>query len=137
MTKNELGQLLICGFDGLEPTEGILDLIKNHGLGSIILFSRNIDSPEQVLKLTTALQQAAKDSGHTRPLLIAADQENGVVRRLGSSGTYLPGNMALGAIGSPEAAKEVALATSKELLALGKQQPTESCNWRSFLWRKP
>lgn len=119
MTKNELGQLLICGFDGLEPTEGILDLIKNHGLGSIILFSRNIDSPEQVLKLTTALQQAAKDAGHTRPLLIAADQENGVVRRLGASGTYFPGNMALGAIGSSEAAKDVAVATSKELLALG------------------
>lgn len=119
MSNHELGQLLICGFDGLEPTEGILDLIKNHGLGSVILFSRNIDTPKQVLKLTTKLQQAAKDAGHTRPLLIAADQENGVVRRLGSAGTYLPGNMALGAIRSTDDAKKVAVATSKELLALG------------------
>ncbi|KAH8556383.1 glycoside hydrolase superfamily [Umbelopsis sp. PMI_123] len=119
MSKNELGELLVCGFDGLQPTEGILDLIRNHGLGSIILFSRNIDTPEQVLKMTTELQQAAKDAGHTRPLLIAADQENGVVRRLGSAGTYLPGNMALGAIRSREDAKKVAVATSSELLALG------------------
>jgi beta-N-acetylhexosaminidase len=119
MSKIELGQLLICGFDGLEPTEGILDLIKNQGLGSVILFSRNIDNPEQVRKMISKLQQAAKDAGHPRPLLIAADQENGVVRRLGSAGTYLPGNMAVGAIRSSEAAKEVAIATSKELLALG------------------
>lgn len=119
MANNELGQLLVCGFDGLEPTEGILDLIKNQGLGSVILFSRNIDTPDQVRKMTSKLQQAAKEAGHTRPLLIAADQENGVVRRLGSAGTYLPGNMALGAIGSADDAHQVAVATSKELLALG------------------
>ncbi|KAI8071670.1 glycoside hydrolase superfamily [Gongronella butleri] len=123
MTKqqqhHDVGQLLMCGFDGLEPTEGILDLIKHHNLGSVIFFSRNIDTPEQVKKLTTSLQQAAKDAGHTRPLFIAVDQENGVVRRLGSAGTYLPGNMALGAMDSTTAAKQVAYATSKELLALG------------------
>lgn len=124
MTKiNELnhaiGQLLMCGFHGLEPTDGILHLIRNHNLGSIILFSRNIESPKQVQKLIHTLQTAAKEAGHERPLFIAVDQENGVVRRLGSSGTYLPGSMALGAIGSTSAAYQVATATSKELLTLG------------------
>ncbi|CAO3641920.1 unnamed protein product [Cunninghamella blakesleeana] len=117
--KNDIGQLLMCGFDGTMPTNGILNLIRNHNLGSIILFSRNIESPEQVQQLTYDLQQAAKDAGHQRPLFIALDQENGVVRRLGSSGTYLPGNMAIGAMNSVTSARQIALATSKELLALG------------------
>ncbi|KAG1451166.1 hypothetical protein G6F56_008156 [Rhizopus delemar] len=116
-----VGQLLMCGFDGLEPTQGILDLIRHHHLGSIILFSRNIQSPEQVQRLTHTLQTAAKESGHDRPLFIAVDQENGVVRRLGTSATYLPGSMALGAIGSNQEAQKVAQSTAIELLSLGIQ----------------
>lgn len=119
--KNQVGQLLMCGFDGLEATKGILDLIRHHNLGSVILFSRNIQSPQQVQQLTQTLQRAAKEAGHERPLWIAVDQENGVVRRLGASGTYLPGGMALGAIGSAAVAHQVAEATAKELLSLGIQ----------------
>ncbi|KAI9259674.1 glycoside hydrolase superfamily [Phascolomyces articulosus] len=120
LEKQDLGQLLMCGFDGLEPTPGIIDLIENHNLGSIILFSRNIDTPEQIRQLTTSLQSIARRAGHKRPLFIAVDQENGVVRRLGNkSGTYLPGSMALGAIGSSAAAREVARSVSEELLSLG------------------
>ncbi|KAI8096245.1 glycoside hydrolase superfamily [Halteromyces radiatus] len=117
--RQDIGQLLMCGFHGLEPTDGILDLIRNHNLGSIILFSRNIGTAAQVQKLNHTLQQAAKDAGHKRPLFIAVDQENGVVRRLGKSGTYLPGNMALGAMNSTTKARQVAQVTSKELLTLG------------------
>ncbi|KAI8330634.1 glycoside hydrolase superfamily [Chlamydoabsidia padenii] len=121
LQQQQLGQLLMCGFHGLEPTPEILHLIKHYHLGSIILFSRNIDTPAQVRRLTQQLQQAAQDAGHERPLFIAVDQENGVVRRLGSSGTYLPGNMALGAMGDKEAATLVASATARELRALGIQ----------------
>ncbi|KAI8986489.1 glycoside hydrolase superfamily [Pilobolus umbonatus] len=117
--ENDIGQLFMCGFYGLEPSKEILDLITTHNLGSIILFSRNIESREQVQKLTNDLQTAARNAGHTRPLLIAIDQENGVVRRLGSSGTYLPGSMALGAIHSTSDAYQVAKATAIELKALG------------------
>lgn len=118
-TRQAIGQLFMCGFHGLEPTPGIIDLIENHNLGSVILFSRNIESPEQVRRLTHSLQDIARKAGHERPLFIAVDQENGVVRRLGQSGTYLPGNMGLGALDSATAAKQVAKATSEELLALG------------------
>ncbi|KAG0170185.1 hypothetical protein DFQ28_002250 [Apophysomyces sp. BC1034] len=119
ITMRDLGQLLMCGFHGLEPSNDIIDLIQNHNLGSVILFSRNIDSPEQVHKLTQSLQKLAYEAGHSHPLLIAVDQENGILRRLGSSGTYLPGNMALGALDSWSAARDVASATSKELISLG------------------
>src|SRR6266852_5820809 len=56
---------------------------------------------------------------HRAPLLIAIDQENGIVQRLGEATTIFPGNMALGAIGSEEIAYEVAQATGRELKALG------------------
>ncbi|MDQ6659756.1 MAG: glycoside hydrolase family 3 protein, partial [Chloroflexota bacterium] len=47
------------------------------------------------------------------------DQENGMVQRLGSAVTSFPGNMALGAIGSEHLVYDVALATGRELKALG------------------
>src|SRR5581483_10891840 len=53
------------------------------------------------------------------PLLIAIDQENGIVQRMGEAATLFPGNMALGAIGSNDLAYDVALATGRELKALG------------------
>ncbi|KAI7905389.1 glycoside hydrolase superfamily [Cokeromyces recurvatus] len=110
----------MCGFDGLEPPDAFLDLIRHEHLGNIILFSRNIANPVQVRQLTQRLQQTAYEAGHKRPLLIAVDQENGVVSRLGSSaGTYLPGGMALGSLGSTSSAYQVASATARELRALG------------------
>src|SRR6266705_5962467 len=61
----------------------------------------------------------AKTAGHPAPLLIAIDQENGIVQRLGQGTTLFPGNMALGAIGSEQLAYDVAQATGRELKSLG------------------
>ena len=61
----------------------------------------------------------AKKAGHRYPLLIAIDQENGIVQRLGQAATIFPGNMALGAIDLEEITFQVALATGQELKALG------------------
>src|SRR5439155_2554841 len=83
------------------------------------LFSRNVRDARQVLELTQTLQMIAKEAGQRYPLLIAIDQENGIVQRLGEAVTIFPGNMALGAIGTEEMAYNVALATGHELKALG------------------
>ncbi|HEX5439645.1 MAG TPA: glycoside hydrolase family 3 protein, partial [Ktedonobacterales bacterium] len=115
----QIGQLLMVGFPGKEPTPEVLDLIRVGHVGGIILFSRNLGSAGQILQLTRTLQEAARDAGHPYPLLIAIDQENGIVRRTGSATTCYPGNMALGAINSQAAAEEVARATGQELRALG------------------
>jgi beta-N-acetylhexosaminidase len=115
----QIGQLFMVGFHGVEPTPDVLDLIRLGHVGGIILFSRNLGSPGQILHLTRTLQQAALDAGHPYPLLIATDQENGIVRRTSSATTCYPGNMALGAINSPAATEAVARATGQELRALG------------------
>ena len=117
--EEQMGQVLMAGFSGSTPSQEIIDLIQHHHVGNIILFSRNVRDTSQVLELTQSLQRIAKEAGHRYPLLIAIDQENGIVQRLGEAGTILPGNMALGAIGSQEVAYKVALATGNELKALG------------------
>lgn len=52
------------------------------------------------------------------PLLLAIDQEGGIVYRLGS-GTALPGNMAVGATRDPELANQAGQIIGRELSALG------------------
>lgn len=67
------------------------------------------------------LQQIAHDANHKYPLMIAIDQENGMLNNLYDK-TYLtqfPGNMAIVATKSRETAKKVAEATGRELKALG------------------
>lgn len=115
----QIGQLLMVGFPGKEPTPEVLELIQAGHVGGIILFSRNLGSPRQILQLTSTLQEAAQEAGQPYPLLIATDQENGIVRRTGAATTSFPGNMALGAINSPAATEVVARATGQDLRALG------------------
>ena len=117
--EEQIGQLLVAGFWGTTPSPEIIDLIRNHHIGGIILFSRNVQDAQQVLELTQRLQVIALRARHRAPLLIAIDQENGMVQRLGRGTTLFPGNMALGAIGSEQVVYNVAQAAGRELKALG------------------
>lgn len=117
--EEQIGQLLMVGFWGDSTSQEIIDLIQRHHIGNVLLFSRNIRDARQVFELTRSLQEIAREAGQRYPLLVAIDQENGLVQRLGEAVTLFPGNMALGATGSEEVAYEVALATGRELKALG------------------
>lgn len=70
---------LILGFQGVTPQDpGVLAMKEwiNRGLGGVLLFGRNIENPHQVKTLTTYL------SGNRDDVLIAIDQEGGMVERL-------------------------------------------------------
>lgn len=101
--------------------ENIKTLIRApHYIGSVVLFQRNIASAEQLITLTNELQQTARDAGHTRPLFIAIDQENGLVTRIKPPiVAQLPGSMTLGATGSIADAIRVSNATAEVLDATG------------------
>ena len=118
-TEEQIGQVMVAGFFGLTVPPEIIDLIQNRYVGNIILFSRNISSPQQLRGLTEQLQSIARQAGQRYPLLIMLDQENGMVRRLGQGATIFPGNMTLGAVGSEQLTYDVALASGRELKALG------------------
>ncbi|KQS55559.1 beta-hexosaminidase [Brevundimonas sp. Leaf363] len=70
-----------------------------------ILFRRNVESPEQVLRLTSDLRDAV---GRDAPILV--DQEGGRVQRLGPPHwrKYPPGEAFLKATNDPLAARELA-----------------------------
>ena len=87
-----IGKLFMFGFDGTKPTKEIISFIKKDGLGGVILFKRNIESKEQLRKLTASLQGAADGK-----LLIGVDQEGGRVARLPKSMIELPPMADLGA----------------------------------------
>ena len=92
-------------------------IVEDYDFGSVIFFANNIKETEQSYNLTMDLQKAAtKNNGI--PLLIATDQEGGIVYRLGS-GTALPGNMALGATGDVHNAKIAGEIIGSELSSLG------------------
>lgn len=84
--------MLLVGFRGAEPAPEmpILRQVAELNLGGVILFDRdaalgipgrNIESPQQLARLTTALKDAALGAG-IPPLFIAVDQEGGRVQRL-------------------------------------------------------
>lgn len=117
--RDLVGDILIAGFHDTDVDEQSRRLIEHHRVKNIILFSRNVVSTAQVRKLTDDLQSLAKSAGHSQPLIVSADQENGIVRRLGSSVPGLPGNMAIGAARSSELARQVGQMTALQLRYAG------------------
>lgn len=117
--EEKIGQKLLLAFRGKEtlPQE-ILEAFQRFSPGGITLFrSMNMGTPAQIRHLTDALQQLARNQG-LPPLMIATDQEGGQLMAVGD-GTALPGNMALGATGSVELARQAGEVLGAELAALG------------------
>jgi beta-N-acetylhexosaminidase len=101
------------GFVGTEAPEWVLRDISD-GLSSVVLFARNIVSPEQVARLTAQLR------AENPSLIIAIDEEAGDVTRIESStGSTRPGNFALGAVDDVELTESVARDLGRQLHAAG------------------
>ncbi|HYO89329.1 MAG TPA: glycoside hydrolase family 3 protein, partial [Candidatus Limnocylindrales bacterium] len=89
--------------------------------GALAIFNDNVQLPDQLTRLTNSFQQAMQDAG-APPLLIAVDQEGGVVARLNPEQgfTRMPTPMLLAAAG-PAMAAEAGQFTAQELLGVGIQ----------------
>lgn len=116
--EEQVGQLFMVGFDALTPNEHIITLVKEYKIGNVILFARNVDSPEQLFQLTKELQELAmKEIGV--PLLISIDQEGGMVTRIKNGSTFFPGAMTLAAANNEQDAYLTGKHMGEELLHLG------------------
>lgn len=89
LLRRQVGQMIVAGFRGFTATGDVADAVQRLGVGGVIYFDRdvpaatnkrNIQSPEQLRKLSTDLQRLAAASGHPK-LLITIDQEGGRVNR--------------------------------------------------------
>jgi beta-N-acetylhexosaminidase len=99
-------------------------LIDRYKLGGIVYFrwTNNLDEPAQIARLSNGIQEAARRQPAKIPMLIATDQEHGVVSRVWAPATEFPGNMALGATRRKTDSYDAAHVTATELGALGINQ---------------
>ena len=116
--QEKLGQRLAAGFQGLEPPEEFLRLIKEYKVGNIILFRRNIQDGPQLKRLCATLRKVVEEETGVTPF-ITIDQEGGVVTRLPESEVNIPGAMAVAATGNPRNAYDMGLLTAQELRSCG------------------
>lgn len=132
--EEKIGQMIMADFQTWnetpedEDSEGvpvtslndeIREAIARDRFGGIILFGCNCPDNAGTIELVTQMQEAnaASDRACPIPLLIATDQEGGIVSRLGE-GTKGIGNMAITATGEEENAYTAASWMGQELSAL-------------------
>ena len=77
----KVGRLFMAGIPGTHMDPETEALIRDHCVGGVILFSRNIEDPIQLATLCRDLQKTAIRY-HGTPLFLAVDQEGGRVSRL-------------------------------------------------------
>ncbi|KJS32432.1 MAG: beta-N-acetylhexosaminidase [Desulfatitalea sp. BRH_c12] len=111
----QIGQRLMIGFDSTHLDDALRYAIDTLKVGGLILFSRNIASPDQVRELCHAAQTYAAQCGQPR-LFIAIDQEGGIVARLKPPFTQFDGNPALRSV---DDAIAFARTTARELAQIG------------------
>jgi beta-N-acetylhexosaminidase len=111
----QIGQLAVVGFAGTALPPEIPALVREFDLGGVILFKRNVESPEQVAGIAVQAQQLARDL----PLWVGVDQEGGRVARLRAPLTEWPPMLALGRAGDEALARRFAAALAAELKAVG------------------
>jgi beta-N-acetylhexosaminidase len=114
-TEAIAGQRLMVGFDGTEFDSNLKFLIDTLKVGGIILFKRNIGTPEALRLLCRSAQDHAAACGQP-PLFIAIDQEGGSVARLKKPFTEFAGNPSMK---SPADALRFAEITADELKSVG------------------
>src|SRR5262245_37329691 len=113
-----VGQSLLLSFSGSELTREIQMALERVRPAGVILFAANIASPAGLRRLCAELQQSVARLG-LPPLLIGVDQEGGVVSRLPAQFVTTPCAMAQAIGGDPEAARECATITGRQLRACG------------------
>ena len=115
MLEQMAGQRLMLGFDGTTLNAELESIIRDFRAGGIILFKRNIESPDQLMRLCSDAQACAKKAGQP-PLFIAVDQEGGVVARLKHPYTQFAGNPHIHTLAD---AQQFAKITAQELAGAG------------------
>jgi beta-N-acetylhexosaminidase len=113
--RQQIGQLLVAGFDGAHIPVELKALAREFSIGGVILFKRNVEDPDQVRDVSRQIEAL----GTELPPWVAVDQEGGRVARLKRPFTEWPPMIALGRSGSADLARRFARALAEELAAVG------------------
>jgi len=109
-----VGERLVIGIPGKEITPEIIRHFQELHAGGLILYRINFDSPAQLKRLITDLEEALG-----RRLLVMADHEGGRVIMFRDGVTVFPDNLAVGETGISEYAARQGEMEARELRRLG------------------
>ncbi|HEY7124869.1 MAG TPA: glycoside hydrolase family 3 N-terminal domain-containing protein [Ktedonobacterales bacterium] len=112
--QEELGQLIVVSFLGTTLTPDLQNMIAHQYAGGVMLYGYNITSSTQLKTLDAGAQAQARI-----PLLIATDQEGGLVNRLLSIIGPVPSALQVGNTNDPENARKRGIQDGQELQKLG------------------
>jgi beta-N-acetylhexosaminidase len=116
MSDDQLaGARVITGFPGHHPPKDLRRMVSAGQVSGVVLFDGNVGDQGSVRRLTAELQSIPRPPG-SPPLLVTADQEGGLVRRL--PGPPKPSARSIGARGAGFA-ERLGRATGESLRAMG------------------
>ena len=117
--EQALAQTFMLGWVGAEPSPLILDWIRERNIGGVKIFGWNTEDTLKLAETVGELQKNALAVGFGIPLIVATDQEGGLVRHVKGATSETPGNMAIGATGRPIDAYWSGYYIGRELSLLG------------------
>ena len=112
--EQQIGQLLFIGLPGTELDEDTRELIREVQPGGVIIFGRNVASPEQLRGLLDSVRELI-----ATPPLFGIDQEGGLVDRLRKIFTPMPSARTIRQHGDLAAARALGRITGEVLRMLG------------------
>ena len=115
--EHKVAQMFMVTLHGAGMTDVGAEFLRRYQPGGVVLFAANVTSPQQGAQLTNDFQRTITEAGGP-PLLIAIDQEGGVVQRLTEGFTTIPAPVVTTAAGD-EMAFRMGELVGQELAAIG------------------
>ena len=112
--EQQIGQLLFIGLPGTELDDDTRSLVREVSPGGIIIFGRNVATPQQVRQLLDGVRDIVPT-----PPLIGIDQEGGLVDRLRRVCTPMPAARTIRQHGDLAGARLLGSITGEVLRMLG------------------
>ena len=120
--EDALAQTFMLGWydvsDG-EPSPLIQEWIQKRHIGAVKVFGWNTADTPRLARNIGVFQRLAAQNPYSTPLIVATDQEGGLVRHVKGDVNDTPGAMAIGASGFPADAYNSGYYIGRELSALG------------------
>jgi len=113
----KLGQLFQVGISGTSLTQDEKKFLTENNIGGVILFARNLESPEQIYNLCSEIQSLK--TADAVPFIISIDMEGGRVHRLKPPFTQWPAIRKLADLDSTSLAFQFSQSMGIELKSVG------------------
>ena len=112
--KHKAGRVLFIGIPGTKLDRRTRKLLGEVQPGGVVIFGRNVESPEQVALLTAQIRDSVD-----HPVLIGVDQEGGLVDRFRAICEPMPSAKAVRDAGQTHLAKKFGELSARALRLLG------------------